>query len=163
MSEIYDGVNYADQPQILSGMRNHPTETASVGAGLHIRGQISGNEDLQMDGSVEGPIQLEDGKVTVGASGKISGDIWAREIVVHGSITGNLRAIDYVEIKVAGSVLGDIETARIITEKGAHLKGSTEIGHKVIEAARTIETPTQAFAATATPHLLRSGGQLSKG
>ena len=135
MSKTYCELKDSERSRIVPGMSSRPTKTASVSAGLHVRGQISGNEDLQVDGSVEGPIQLGDGKVTVGASGKITGDIGAREIVVHGSITGNLRAVDHIEIKAAGSVLGDIETARIITEDGAHFKGSTEIGHKVIEAA----------------------------
>jgi cytoskeletal protein CcmA (bactofilin family) len=160
LSKFYDELlKGAEQSRVLPGMSNRSTETARVGAGLHVRGQIYGNEDLQVNGSVEGPIQLGNGKVTVGASGRIIGDIGAREIVVHGSITGNLRAVDHIEIKAAGSVLGDIETARIITEDGAHFKGSIEIGHKVTEAARA----TQAFAATAAPHSLRPGDQFPKG
>ena len=101
--------------------------SARLGASLHIKGEISGHEDLLVDGSVEGLIQLEDRKLTVGASSKISADVVAREVVVYGSVKGNLRARDRIEIKKDGSVVGDLTTARIMIEDGAYFKGSIEI------------------------------------
>src|SRR5580693_1504249 len=59
--------------------------TARLGASLHVKGEISGNEDLHIDGSVEGLVQLEDRKLTVGASAKLTADVVAREVVVYGS------------------------------------------------------------------------------
>ena len=101
--------------------------TARLGPGLHIKGEISGNEDLAIDGSVEGLIQLEDRKLTIGASARVTADVLAREVVVYGNVKGNLRARDRIEIKKDGSVIGDLTTARIMIEDGAYFKGSIEI------------------------------------
>jgi cytoskeletal protein CcmA (bactofilin family) len=101
--------------------------TARLGASLHVKGEITGHEDLLVDGSVEGLIQLEDRKLTVGASAKVSADVVAREVVVYGTVKGNLRARDRIEIKKDGSVVGDLTTARIMIEDGAYFKGSIEI------------------------------------
>src|SRR6202166_600319 len=101
--------------------------TARLGASLHVKGEISGSEDLHVDGSVEGLIQLEERKLTVGASAKLTADVVAREVVVYGSVKGNLRARDRIEIKKDGSVVGDLTTARIMIEDGAYFKGSIEI------------------------------------
>ena len=101
--------------------------TARLGASLHVKGEISGNEDLVIDGSVEGLIQLDERKLTVGATAKVTADIIAREVVVFGTVKGNLRAKDRIEIKKDGSVNGDLTTARIMIEDGAYFKGSIEI------------------------------------
>ena len=100
---------------------------ARLGATLHVKGEITGNEDLHIDGTVEGLVQLEDRKLTVGASAKVTADIIAREVVVYGNVKGNLRARDRIEIKKDGSVVGDLTTARIMIEDGAYFKGSIEI------------------------------------
>src|SRR6202167_1925129 len=101
--------------------------TARLGASLHVKGEITGNEDLAIDGSVEGLVQLEDRKLTIGASAKVTADVIAREVVVYGNVKGNLRARDRIEIKKDGSVGGDLTTARIMIEDGAYFKGSMEI------------------------------------
>ena len=103
------------------------TGTARLGASLHVKGEITGNEDLAIDGSVEGLVQLEDRKLTIGASARVTADIIAREVVVYGNVKGNLRARDRIEIKKDGSVVGDLTTARIMIEDGAYFKGSIEI------------------------------------
>jgi len=101
--------------------------TARLGVSLHVKGEISGNEDLLIDGSVEGLIQLDERKLTVGPSAKVTADIIAREVVVYGNVKGNLRAKDRIEIKKDGSVNGDLTTSRIMIEDGAYFKGSIEI------------------------------------
>ena len=101
--------------------------TARLGQSLHFKGEISGNEDLHLDGSVEGLIHLEDRKLVIGASAKVTADVIAREVVVYGNVKGNLQARDRIEIKKDGSVVGDLTTARIMIEDGAYFKGSIEI------------------------------------
>ena len=118
--------------------------TARLGSSLHVKGEISGNEDLLIDGSVEGLIQLDERKLTVGATAKVTADIIAREVVVYGSVKGNLRAKDRIEIKKDGSVNGDLTTARIMIEDGAYFKGSIEID-KTSE-----KEPSNAFARTSS-------------
>jgi len=98
-----------------------------LSADLRLKGEISGNEDLLVDGIVEGPIQLGDGMLTVGATGKITADVVACEVVVYGEVKGNLAARDRIEIKKEGSMVGDLTTARLIIEDGANVKGSIEI------------------------------------
>ena len=121
--------------------------TARLGASLHVKGEITGHEDLLVDGSVEGLIQLEDRKLTVGSTAKVSADVVAREVVVYGSVKGNLRARDRIEIKKDGSVVGDLTTARIMIEDGAYFKGSIEID----KAAETGHTDLDKPAYTRTP------------
>jgi cytoskeletal protein CcmA (bactofilin family) len=122
--------------------------TARLGASLHVKGEISGNEDLHIDGSVEGLVQLEDRKLTVGASAKLTADVVAREVVVYGSVKGNLRARDRIEIKKDGSVVGDLTTARIMIEDGAYFKGSIEIDRTASGSESGLEKPAYARAAT---------------
>ncbi len=126
--------------------------TARLGASLHIKGEISGNEDLTIDGSVEGLVQLADRKLTVGASAKVTADVVAREVVVYGSVKGNLRARDRIEIKKDGSVVGDLTTARIMIEDGAYFKGAIEID-RTGDKETDLDKPayTRAAGATHTP------------
>jgi len=100
---------------------------ACIGSSLEIKGIITGKEDLQIDGKVDGPISLQGQRLTVGRTGQVSSEVAAREIIVHGNLTGNLVARDRVEIKRDASVTGDIATARIGIEDGAHFKGRIEI------------------------------------
>jgi len=126
--------------------------SARLGASLHVKGEITGNEDLHIDGSVEGLVQLEDRKLTIGASAKLTADVVAREVVVYGSVKGNLRARDRIEIKKDGSVVGDLTTARIMIEDGAYFKGSIEID-RTNGKETDLDRPTYARAATATTHV----------
>ncbi len=106
-----------------------PTErrTAWLGSGIQVEGKISSDEDLQIDGTVEGPISVQGKKLTVGPTAQLNSEIVAREVVVYGKVRGNLRALDRVEIRKGGSVIGDITTGRIMIEEGAHFKGKIEI------------------------------------
>ena len=101
--------------------------TARLGSSLHVKGEISGDEDLHIDGTVEGAVQLGEGKLTVGATANVTADIIAREVVVCGNVKGIVRVKGKIEIKKDGSVIGDLTTAQIIIEDGAYFKGSIEI------------------------------------
>jgi cytoskeletal protein CcmA (bactofilin family) len=108
---------------------------ARLGAGLQIKGQITGTEDLQIDGKVDGPISLRGHQLTVGSTAQLNSEIHAGEVVVFGKVVGNLHARDRVDIKTDGSVTGDISTARISIEDGAHFKGRIEIDPTKSQAA----------------------------
>src|SRR3979411_2338686 len=116
-------------------------EAGWLGSRLHVKGDITGSEDLLIDGSVEGLIQLDERKLTVGATSKVTADVIAREVVVYGNVKGNLRAKDRIEIKKDGSVIGDLTTSRIMIGDGAYFKGSIEI-----DRAAEKESRTSAFA-----------------
>jgi cytoskeletal protein CcmA (bactofilin family) len=102
-------------------------DTGWLGSSLHVKGDITGSEDLLIDGSVEGLIQLDERKLTVGTTAKIMADINARDVVVYGYVKGNVRAMGRIEIKKDGSVIGNLTTAQIMIEDGADFKGSIEI------------------------------------
>ncbi len=103
---------------------------ARIGPSLKIKGSVTGAEDLQIDGQVEGPVTIR-GRLTVGSSGQLSAGVTARELAVYGKVSGNVDARDRVEIKRDGAVIGDIQTARISIEDGAIFKGRIEIGRPV--------------------------------
>ena len=101
--------------------------SARLGAGLQIKGDITGAEDLQIDGKVDGPISLHGHALTIGSTAQLNSEIYTGEAIVYGKVVGNLHASDRVDIKKDGSVIGDISTARISIEDGAHFKGRIEI------------------------------------
>ncbi len=122
---------------------------ARLGPGLHVKGEITGDDDLVVEGTVEGLIQLDERKLTIGVGAKVTADLIAREVVVYGSVKGNLRARDRIEIKKDGSVVGDLVTSRIMIEDGAYFKGSIEID-KTADAAGSGAAPGRESARAAT-------------
>jgi cytoskeletal protein CcmA (bactofilin family) len=101
--------------------------SARLGSSLQIKGEITGSEDLQIDGIVEGPISLGGHELTVGSTAQLNSEIRAGEVVIHGKVVGHIHAGGRVEITKDGSVTGDIGCARISIEDGAHFKGRIEI------------------------------------
>src|SRR5580704_5299211 len=83
-------------------------QTGRLGSSLRVKGEITGTEDLVIDGLIEGSIQLDKGKLTVGSTAKITADINARDVVVHGYVKGNVRANGKIEIRKDGSVIGNL-------------------------------------------------------
>lgn len=119
----------ASDPSAFSSRPGTPAarSLACIGGSLEIKGRISAEEDLQIDGKVEGPVSVRGHRLTVGRSGQLTSEVSARELVVFGKVTGNINANDRVEIKKDGAVIGDIQTTRISIEDGAIFKGRIEI------------------------------------
>ncbi len=109
--------------------------SARLGSSLRIEGHLTGGEDLQIDGKVDGPISLNGHQLTVGSTAVLNSEIHAGEVVVFGKIVGNVYAQGRVDIKTDGSVTGDISTSRISIEDGAHFKGRIEIDPAKSQAA----------------------------
>jgi cytoskeletal protein CcmA (bactofilin family) len=124
-----------------------PADQATISKGLYIRGEITGNESLFIDGRTEGNINLPGNRVTVGRNGQVAASISAREIVVLGKVRGNVTASDRVDIRVEGSLTGDVTAARISIEDGAFFKGAIEL--RKLEAKPA--TPGAAAPAAAPP------------
>jgi cytoskeletal protein CcmA (bactofilin family) len=97
-----------------------------IGSGLKIRGEITGSSDMYIDGDVQGKIRVGSGRLTVGPSGRVQADLEAREIVVNGTVVGNLKAADRVQLGSTGSVQGSVVTPRIGIDDGARLRGNVE-------------------------------------
>ena len=107
--------------------------TAWLGSSLHVNGEITGTEDLLIDGPVEGVIHLDERRLTVGATARLTADIDARDVVVYGYVKGNVHATGRIEIKKDGSVVGNLTTAQIMIEDGADFKGSIEIDRSAVK------------------------------
>jgi cytoskeletal protein CcmA (bactofilin family) len=104
-----------------------PRNTATIGKAVKINGQIFTKEDLYVDGDVEGTIESQDNKVTIGPNGRVQASIRAREVVILGQVQGNVEAADKVDIRKDAKLVGDIVSARISIEDGALFKGSIDI------------------------------------
>jgi len=122
---------------------------ARLSATLHVKGEITGSEDLVIEGTVEGLVQLNDGKLTIGRTAKVTADIVADEVVVSGNVKGNVRAKNRIEIKKDGLVTGDLTTPQILIEDGAFFKGSIEIDRSVGKESQ--KSTFSQIASTSTP------------
>jgi cytoskeletal protein CcmA (bactofilin family) len=105
-------------------------ELASIGKSIVINGELSGSEDLTIEGRVDGKIELRDHVLTVGSNGKIKAQVSAKAIVVLGHVQGNLTATEKVDIKDSGSVEGDIVAPRVAIADGSHFRGSIDMQKK---------------------------------
>jgi cytoskeletal protein CcmA (bactofilin family) len=147
-----DSRSVAPPPGTSYARPNGPVahDLATLGATLTIKGQITGEEDLQIEGNVEGPISLHGHRLTVGRSARLHSEVSAREVVVYGQASGNLRAKERVEIKKDGEVVGDITTSRISIEDGAYFKGHIEIER----AKSKTESKSEAESGRAQPPVM---------
>jgi cytoskeletal protein CcmA (bactofilin family) len=112
----------ASQPPVSS------KATACITQGIKIKGEITGSEDLFIDGPVEGKLNLGNSSVTVGPNGTVKADITAREVVVRGRIEGKIAGKERVQLWSTGHVSGEISTQRLAIEDGAVLRGKVETG-----------------------------------
>ena len=124
-------------------------EVATIGKSVVVKGELSGSEDLVVDGEVEGSIALRGQSLTVGPNGRVHANIEARNVIVHGRVDGDIHATDRVELRKSASLSGDISTARISIEDGAFFKGTIDIQKP--EPAPKIEPRPQTNVAPAVP------------
>jgi cytoskeletal protein CcmA (bactofilin family) len=114
--------------------------TSYLGPGLQIKGEIIGNEDLRLDGKVEGLVSIGGFRLTVGPNAHLKADLVAREAVISGEVIGNISAFDRIEIMKSASIAGDISTGKIMIEDGANFKGSVEVGSQNAQIGTDLDT-----------------------
>jgi cytoskeletal protein CcmA (bactofilin family) len=104
---------------------------ANIGKSITIKGDLSGNEDLQIDGTVEGRIDLPNNQLTIGPEGRVKAEVHAKSVVVIGHVTGNLSAADRIQVEATGIVDGDVKAPRLVIQEGAMVNGAVEMsgGH----------------------------------
>jgi cytoskeletal protein CcmA (bactofilin family) len=127
------------------------SRAASIGKSVVIKGQVFSREDLYVDGEVEGTIEMPESRLTVGPNGRVLSMVKAREVVVVGTIHGNVEVGDKIDIRKDAKLLGDIRTARVVIEDGAYFKGSIDIvrPEPKPQPAPRPAPPAQAAVATA--------------
>jgi len=104
------------------------TNQVDIGSSMHITGELTGSEDLTIDGTVEGKIRLKGHQLTIGEKGRVSADIRdASKVVVLGEMIGNIVAVERVEIAATGTMQGDISAPRIVLADGARFKGTIDM------------------------------------
>ena len=125
---------------------------ATIGKAVRIVGQVYSKEELYIDGDLEGTLEAMEHKLIIGPNGTVHATITAREVVVLGSIQGNVEAVDKIEIRKDAKLVGDIRTARIIIEDGAYFKGSIDIVKAdALKSASRPQPPSPAVASAPTP------------
>jgi cytoskeletal protein CcmA (bactofilin family) len=162
---------YSPSPNTFTPPKNISSsmEQATIGRSVIIKGEVSGAESLYVDGRIEGTVNFADSRVTVGRSGVIVADINAKEVVIMGTVTGNIHCTDRLDIRSEGSLTGDVVTPRICVEDGAVLKGGVEVRaeqqtekaqSKTVEIAKSPEPQKAAAAAAGASATLSSGSKV---
>jgi cytoskeletal protein CcmA (bactofilin family) len=126
---------------------------ACISQGIRIRGEVTGSEDLFVDGQVDGKLSLTNGSLTIGPNGLVKADVTAREVIVRGKVEGKVSGREKVQLWSTGQVIGEVQTDRLAIEDGAMLRGKVEAGKQPNKPAES-----QAAAAAGGSH---SGGKSS--
>lgn len=124
-------------------------EHVNIGKSVVIKGELSGSEDLTIEGNVEGRIELKENILTIGPNGKIRAEVFAKSVIVLGEVTGNVTASEKVDIRDNGSVDGDITSPRVAIAEGAHFRGSVDMQRAAAKPAAAPGGATKPAAAAA--------------
>jgi cytoskeletal protein CcmA (bactofilin family) len=119
-----------------SAPRASNAERATIGRSITIRGEVTGDEDLLIQGRVDGSVDLKQHAVTVGADGDVKASIIGRVVTVEGKVQGNITADEQVILRSAAQVQGDITAPRVVLEDGARFRGGVDMG-EVAERGRS--------------------------
>src|SRR5215469_8141658 len=114
--------------------RSAASQAAAIGTSMAIKGEIRAREELFVDGEVEGMVESQS-LLTIGPNGRVRANIKAREVIVFGSVNGNVDVTEKIAIREKGSVIGDIKTSGISIDDGAYFKGSIDISRPEPKAA----------------------------
>jgi len=136
----------ASTPSTFGALPPSPRAAACISQGIKIKGEVTGSEDLFVDGIVEGKLSLTTNScLTIGPNGNVKADVVAREVIVRGKIEGKVTGRDRVQLWSTGQVTGEVQTDRLAIEDGALLRGKVEAGRQTNKT-----TEIKAPAATAT-------------
>ncbi|HEV2698025.1 MAG TPA: polymer-forming cytoskeletal protein [Terriglobales bacterium] len=100
---------------------------AHIGKSVSIKGDVSGSEDVYVDGQLEGSIQLNGNSLTLGPNGKVRANVVAKNVTISGQLNGNIQAMERTDLRKTAVVNGDVQTRRIAIEEGAYFNGRLEI------------------------------------
>ena len=147
---IAESVRTPNEPQ-----RGMERTTVNIGKSVIIKGELSGSEDLTIEGQVDGKIELRQNVLTIGPNGRIKAQVFAKSVIILGEVTGNVTATEKVDIRDNCSVDGDIAAPRVAIAEGAHFRGSIDM-----QKAGTGTKPAEkvdAKPAAPAPHPAQAG------
>jgi len=130
-------------------METPKTEFAHIGKSVVIKGELSGSEDLYIDGQVEGSIELSGNRLIIGPHGQVRANVNAKGVVVQGKLDGNIRASERAELTKSAIAVGDIVAQRVAIEEGAYFKGKVDIQKDMAKTDGTKTTPAAGASAGA--------------
>jgi len=145
--------HHQPQPHAAGDARTQiERDKVNIGKSVVIKGELSGSEDLTIEGHVEGRIELRDNVLTIGPNGKIRAEVFAKSVIVLGEVSGNVTASEKVDIRDNGSVDGDIASPRVAIAEGAHFRGSVDMQRAGMKGQPPAPPkPPQPGAPAATP------------
>jgi cytoskeletal protein CcmA (bactofilin family) len=135
------------------GIRGMEKGPVNIGKSVIIKGELTGSEDLTIEGHVEGKIELRQNVLTIGPNGKIKAQVFAKAVIILGEVTGNVTATEKVDLRDNGSVDGDIAAPRVAIAEGAHFRGSIDMqrtGGKTADTKPAQPAPAQTSPAQAS-------------
>ena len=149
------------------------TGNAVLGKSVIVKGQILSREDLTVDGEVEGTIEMQEHRLTIGPNGKVRASVKAREVIVLGMLHGNVETGDRIDIRKEAKLVGDLKTARIVIEDGAYFKGNVDIiraevprpaaASPAVSAPRPVTAAPAPVSASATgPAMAAGAGEIKR-
>lgn len=125
-------------------------DVANIGKSISIKGDLTGNEDLAIEGRVEGKVELPNNQLTVGANGVVQAEVNAKSVIVIGHVSGNVNGTERVEIQATGIVDGDVSAPRLVVAEGAVINGSIQMSKKAASASTpSAPNPTEDVRKTA--------------
>lgn len=128
------------------------TGLATIGPSIYIKGDLTGEEDLVIQGHVEGTINLKQNNLTIGQEGNINANIFARTVTVEGTLKGDIYGEEKVVIKKSGNVNGNVTAPRVSLEDGARFKGSMDMDSKKAESGTTRNDTASVFKLDKSPN-----------
>lgn len=128
--ESPDTPSYAPRPESQPASAGARRERAVIGASITIHGDLSGEEDLTIHGRVEGKVDVKGNSVTIGESGRVKADVYAKTVFVEGEVEGNLYGGDQIVLRSSGNVRGNLTAPRVALDDGAQFKGSIDMEPK---------------------------------
>ena len=137
-----EGSGFGRRADRGDGPQSGGGDVASIGKSVVFKGDLSGDEDLEIEGRIEGQIQLPNHQLTIGAHGRVKAQIEAKTVVVVGHVSGNVTATERCEVQASGVVDGDIRAPRLLIQEGAVVNGNIEMGEKAKAATAGAHPPT---------------------
>jgi cytoskeletal protein CcmA (bactofilin family) len=135
-------------------------DLVNIGKSVVIKGELSGSEDLTIEGHVEGKIELKDNVLTIGPNGRIKAAVFAKAVIVLGEVHGNIAASEKVDIRDGGSVDGDIVSPKVAIAEGAHFRGSVDMQKKPGQPGQAVPVKTEpSKSAVASPPVVAQAAQ----
>jgi cytoskeletal protein CcmA (bactofilin family) len=144
-SPAADAARSSDSPR---GMEKGPV---NIGKSVVIKGELTGSEDLTIEGHVEGKIELRQNVLTIGPNGRIKAQVFAKSVVILGEVTGNVTASEKVDLRDNGAVDGDIAAPRVAIAEGAHFRGSIDMQRAGGKAGESAGGKAAAAASSGSP------------